>query len=71
MAVSKHIIKALYNRNYRILAGQGLSIFGTWMQNIALSWLIYCLVDSVFMLGLVAFIGQNPNFVVAPFAESG
>lgn len=67
--MSKNIIKALYNRNYRIFfAGQGLSIIGTWMQNIALSWLIYRLTDSAFMLGLVAFMGQIPNFVLAPFA---
>ncbi|HWR44176.1 MFS transporter [Sporomusa sp.] len=65
----KNMIKALYNRNYRIFfAGQGLSIIGTWIQNIALSWLIYRLTDSAFMLGLVAFIGQIPNFVLVPFA---
>lgn len=65
----KPIIRALYNRNYRIFfTGQGLSIIGTWMQNIALSWLIYRLTDSAFMLGLVAFSGQIPNFVLAPFA---
>ncbi len=67
--MSKNIIKALYNRNYQIFfAGQGLSIIGTWMQNIALSWLIYRLTDSAFMLGLVAFVGQIPNFVLSPFA---
>lgn len=64
-----NIIKALYNRNYRIFfAGQGLSIIGTWTQNIALSWLSYRLTDSALMLGLVAFAGQIPNFVLAPFA---
>lgn len=64
-----NIIKALYNRNYRIFfTGQGLSIIGTWMQNVALSWLIFRLTDSPFMLGLVAFMGQIPNFVLAPFA---
>ncbi len=63
-----NIIKALYNRNYRIFfAGQGLSIIGTWMQNVALSWLIFRLTDSAFMLGLVAFTGQIPSFVLAPF----
>lgn len=67
--MSKSMFKALYNRNYRIFfVGQGLSVIGTWMQNIALSWLIYRLTDSAFMLGLVAFMGQIPNFVLAPFA---
>ena len=64
-----NIIKALYNRNYRIFfTGQGLSVIGTWMQNIALSWLSYRLTDSALMLGWVAFMGQIPNFVLAPFA---
>ena len=64
-----NIIKALYNRNYRIFfTGQGLSVIGTWMQNIALSWLSYRLTDSALILGLVAFMGQIPNFVLAPFA---
>lgn len=64
-----YMLKALYNRNYRIFfAGQGLSIIGTWMQNVALSWLIYRLTDSALMLGLVAFMGQIPNFILAPFA---
>jgi MFS family permease len=64
-----NIFKALNNRNYRIFfIGQGLSIIGTGMQNIALSWLIYRLTDSTLMLGLVAFMGQIPNFVLAPFA---
>jgi MFS family permease len=65
----KNMLKALYNRNYQIFfTGQGLSIIGTWIQNIALSWLIYRLTDSAFMLGLVAFMGQIPNFFLAPFA---
>ena len=64
-----NIIKALYNRNYRIFfTGQGLSVIGTWMQNIALSWLSYRLTDSALMLGWVAFMSQIPNFVLAPFA---
>lgn len=67
--MAKSIIKALYNRNYRIFfVGQGLAVIGVWMQNIALSWLIYRLTESAFMLGLVAFAGQIPNFVLAPFA---
>ncbi|HWR05876.1 MFS transporter [Sporomusa sp.] len=65
----KNMLKALYNRNYQIFfTGQGLSIIGTWIQNIALSWLVYRLTDSAFMLGLVAFMGQIPNFFLAPFA---
>lgn len=37
------------------------------MQNIALSWLVYRLTGSVFLLGLVGFTNQIPTFVLAPF----
>jgi MFS family permease len=63
------VTRALRHRNYRLFfSGQGLSLIGTWMQRLAVSWLIYRLTGSPFMLGLIGFIGQLPLFVVAPFA---
>jgi MFS family permease len=60
---------ALSHRNYRLFfAGQGLSLIGTWMQRIAVSWLVYRLSGSAFLLGLVGFAGQIPTFVIASFA---
>jgi MFS family permease len=60
---------ALRHRNYRLFfAGQGLSLVGTWMQRIAVSWLVYRLTGSAFLLGLVGFAGQIPTFVFASFA---
>lgn len=38
------------------------------MQQIALSWLVYRLTHSAFLLGLVGFAGQIPTFLLAPFA---
>lgn len=38
------------------------------MQQTALSWLVYRLTASPFMLGLVGFAAQIPSFVIAPFA---
>jgi len=64
----KNIFSSLQSRNYRIyFIGQGISLIGTWMQNIALSWLVYRLTGSVFLLGLVGFTNQIPTFVLAPF----
>ena len=37
------------------------------MQNIALSWLVYRLTGSVFLLGLIGFTSLIPTFVLAPF----
>ena len=62
-------MRALRNRNYRLFfAGQGVSLIGTWMQRIAMSWLVYRLTNSPFLLGLVGFAGQIPTFLLASFA---
>lgn len=41
---------------------------GTWMQSIAMSWLVYRLTNSAFLLGIVGFLGQLPAFLLMPFA---
>jgi MFS family permease len=49
-----HTFRSLKYRNYRLyFVGQLLSLSGTWMQQVALSWLIYRLTHSAFLLGLV------------------
>ena len=64
----KEIFSSLRSRNYRLyFFGQGFSLIGTWMQNIALSWLVYRLTGSVFLLGLVGFTTQIPTFILTPF----
>lgn len=64
-----NMFRALSYRNYRLFfAGQGISLIGTWMQQIALSWLVYRLTDSVFLLGAVTFCSQVPGFLLGPFA---
>jgi len=64
----KNIFSSLNSRNYRFyFTGQGISLIGTWMQNIALSWLVYRLTGSVFLLGLVGFTSQIPTFILSPF----
>jgi len=61
--------RALRHRNFRLFtAGQTLSLIGTWMQQVAVGWLVYRLTNSAFLLGLVAFVSQAPNFVLAPIA---
>ena len=65
----KHVFRALKHRNYRLFfGGQSISLVGTWMQQIALSWLVYRLTNSPFLLGIVGFIGQIPTFLFSPFA---
>ena len=65
----RSIIRALRYRNYRLFfGGQSISLIGTWMQRIALAWLVYRLTNSAFLLGLVGFSGQIPTFLFASFA---
>jgi MFS family permease len=64
----RNVFSSLRSRNYRIyFTGQGISLIGTWMQNIALSWLVYRITGSVFLLGLIGFTSQIPTFVLTPF----
>jgi MFS family permease len=65
----KIIFRSLQYRNYRLFfSGQSLSLIGTWMQRIAMPWLVYHMTGSAFLLGLVSFAGQIPTFLLAPFA---
>ena len=60
---------ALQSKNYRLFfGGQGVSLIGTWMQRIAMGWLVYRLTNSAFLLGLVGFTSQIPLFLLTPFA---
>jgi len=65
----KQTLRALRYRNYRLFfSGQSLSLIGTWMQQVALGWLVYRLTDSAFLLGLVGFSSQIPTFMMASVA---
>ncbi len=62
------LLRALQNRNYRLFfTGQGLSLIGTWMQSVAMSWLAYRLTNSIFFLGVVSFSNGIPVLFAAPF----
>src|SRR5499425_1074785 len=65
----KFALRALRHRNYRLFfSGQSLSLIGTWMTQIATSWLVYRLTNSALLLGIVGFSGQLPAFLLTPFA---
>ena len=63
-----HSLRAFRHRNYRLFfAGQTLGIIGYWVQQIAMSWLVYRLTGSAWLLGVTAFAGQIAVLVLAPF----
>jgi MFS family permease len=59
-------LRALRHRDLRLFfLGHGTTLIGSWMQQVAMSWLVYRLTGSSVMLGLIAFCSLFPTFVVA------
>src|SRR3954470_11434610 len=59
---------ALRHRNYQLyFAGQGLSVLGTWMQRVAMYWLVYPLSGAELLLGRFGFMSQVPVLVIGAF----
>jgi MFS family permease len=56
--------RAIQNRKHRLFfSGQSVSQIGTWMQRSGVSWMIYTMTHSPFMLGLTVFASQIPSFI--------
>lgn len=65
----RFVLRALKYKNYRLFfAGQSVSLIGTWIQNVAVGWLVYRMTHSAFLLGFVNFAVQFPVFLLTPFA---
>jgi MFS family permease len=65
----KSTLRAFRYRNYRLyFGGQGISLTGAWMQQVAMGWLVYRLTRSALHLGLVAFFAQFPVLFMSPLA---
>ncbi len=66
-AVWKQTFSSLKSRNYRLyFYGQMISLIGSFVQSIALSWLIYRVTGSVMLLATVSFVSQIPSFFLTP-----
>lgn len=65
----KVVFRSLNYRNYRLFfTGQSISLIGTWMQRIAMPWLVYHMTGSALLLGIVSFASQIPSFLLSPVA---
>ena len=61
--------RSLGHRNFRLfVVGQGISVLGTWMQQIATVWLVYRLSQSSLLLGIADFTAQIPAALILPLA---
>jgi MFS family permease len=68
-ALNRRTFASLAHRNYRLyFAGQVVSVTGTWMQNIAMAWLVLALTHSPVAVGLLALCQFLPFTVFGLFA---
>ncbi len=63
-------LRAFRHRNFRwFFIGQSGSMIGSWMQQIAVGWLVYRLTGSALLLGIVGFASNIAFLVVSPVAS--
>ena len=63
------MFRAFKYRNFRLFfPGLILSQIGVWLQNIAISWLVYDMTKSAMTMGIVLFFNAIPLFALSPFA---
>ena len=63
----KEMFRALKYRNFRLFfPGLAISQIGIWIQNVAISWLVYDITRSPFIMGLVMFLNSIPFLLITP-----
>ncbi len=61
------VFRALCHRNFKLyIIGMAVSLSGTWMQQLAQSWLVYRLTKSEWVLGLTWFCANIPVLLLGP-----
>ncbi len=66
-----NLFESLRFRNFKLyFYGQCISLIGTWMQQVAMGWLVYRLTGSIALLGTIVFAAQIPTFFITPFASA-
>src|SRR5437016_3513503 len=65
----RDMFRAFQHRNYQLFfAGQTISLIGTWVQQVAMLWLVYTLTRSSALLGVMSLISMFPAFIISPLA---
>lgn len=63
----KQALRAFKHPNFRLFfAGQSISLIGTWIHTMTMSWMVYRLSGSAFLLGLTGFATMAPIFFFSP-----
>jgi MFS family permease len=64
-----HTFRAFRHANFRrFFAGQSLSLIGTWVQQVAMAWLVWRITGSAWLLGAVAFCSNIGILLLGPVA---
>jgi MFS family permease len=59
---------AFESRNYKLyFSGQLISLIGTWLQIVALGWLVLKMTNSAFLIGLISALGSLPSLFFTLF----
>ncbi len=62
------MFSSLKVKNFRVYwLGMLVSLIGTWIQQVALSWLVFELTNSAFLLGIVGFLSSIPVLILSLF----
>ena len=62
---------ALAKRRFRLYAaGHTVAVIGSWIQQVALSWLVFRLTGSIFLLGVTGFLLNIFYLLLGPLAAS-
>lgn len=65
----RHTFRALRHEGFRVFwLGQWVSVTGTWMQSMALAWLVYRLTGSPMALGVLSVARFGPSLLGSPLA---
>jgi MFS family permease len=66
---TRGLFHALAHRDFRLFTiGQGISLIGTWLQSLALGWLVYRITRSTVLMGTVSFCTLFPTLPLGPIA---
>ena len=64
----KNIFRGFKYRNFRLFfPSLAITQIGVWIQNVAISWLVYDITKSAFTMGSLTFISTAPLFILSPF----
>ena len=64
----KNIFRGFKYRNFKLFfPSLAITQIGVWIQNVAISWLVYDITKSAFTMGGLTFISTAPLFILSPF----